>query len=72
MSTPPCQKYACAIQDCLTKNNYNEDKCQEQLAALRDCCVTLLDSGGTSPCCPESKYGKKTRGKEPAKKQQHF
>ncbi|KAL1931817.1 hypothetical protein VTP01DRAFT_9961 [Rhizomucor pusillus] len=62
--TPPCQKEACAIQDCLGKNNYQESKCEQAIQALRQCCEQLLDSGGSSPCCPQRKYGKEARHKE--------
>ncbi|KAG2218751.1 hypothetical protein INT45_003069 [Circinella minor] len=56
---PPCQKLACDIQDCLSKNNYQEIKCEKVIQALRTCCEELLESGGSSPCCPKRKYGKK-------------
>ncbi|KAI8147659.1 hypothetical protein BJV82DRAFT_596409 [Fennellomyces sp. T-0311] len=56
---PPCQKYACDIQDCLSKNNYQESKCERAIQALRQCCEELLANGGSSACCPKKKYGKK-------------
>ncbi|KAI8379360.1 uncharacterized protein BYT42DRAFT_568512 [Radiomyces spectabilis] len=62
--TPPCQKYACDIQDCLQKNNYQESKCEAQLVALRKCCEELLDNNGSSVCCPVKKYGKQAREKK--------
>ena len=37
----PCQRQACAIQDCLQKNNYQEDKCDEHLESLLECCRTV-------------------------------
>ncbi|KAL0082907.1 mature T-cell proliferation 1 neighbor protein-like protein [Phycomyces blakesleeanus] len=58
---PECQKYACAIQDCLGKNNYQESKCTEALKALEVCCQQLLDNGGSSACCPKRKYSKEAR-----------
>ena len=36
----PCQRQACAIQDCLKKNNYKEDKCQKIIQLMIDCCNT--------------------------------
>ncbi|KAI9473445.1 MAG: hypothetical protein EXX96DRAFT_577970, partial [Benjaminiella poitrasii] len=53
---PPCQKFACAIQDCLTKNNYQESKCTKALEDLKKCCTELIANGGKSVCCPERKY----------------
>lgn len=32
---------ACAIQNCLTKNNYSESKCNTQIKALYQCCTTM-------------------------------
>ncbi|CAO3637877.1 unnamed protein product [Mucor fragilis] len=55
---PPCQKFACAIQDCLGKNDYQESKCAKELEALHKCCRELVASGGKSVCCPEKKYKK--------------
>ncbi|CAO3652923.1 unnamed protein product [Mucor hiemalis] len=55
---PPCQQFACAIQDCLTKNDYQESKCTKQLANLTQCCKELIANGGKSVCCPERKYKK--------------
>ena len=34
----PCQKYACELQVCLQKNNYQENKCQEAITRLVKCC----------------------------------
>ncbi|ORZ05412.1 hypothetical protein BCR42DRAFT_428250 [Absidia repens] len=52
---PPCQQFACAIQDCLQRNDYQEAKCQKSMKALRDCCEKLLEQGGSSTCCPQKK-----------------
>lgn len=46
--TDPCMKLACAIQTCLQKNNYQEEKCQAQLQNLLDCCRKNLKN---SPVC---------------------
>ena len=37
----PCQRQACAIQDCLKKNNYQEEKCQVIMQLMLDCCNTI-------------------------------
>lgn len=34
----PCQKYACNLQDCLQKNNYQESKCQYVINDILKCC----------------------------------
>lgn len=34
-------RLACAIQDCLTRNNYNEVKCQSAVQALYKCCDAM-------------------------------
>ena len=36
--TDPCQKFACELQVCLQKNNYQESKCQEAIKRLVKCC----------------------------------
>lgn len=33
----PCQKLACAIQTCLAKNHYQEDKCAHAIEAWNKC-----------------------------------
>ncbi|PHZ16069.1 mature T-cell proliferation 1 neighbor protein-like protein [Rhizopus microsporus ATCC 52813] len=60
---PPCQKYACDIQDCLAKNNYQESKCQDLIDKLDKCCQDLINNGGKSACCPEKKYKNNPRTK---------
>ncbi|EYE95295.1 DUF1903-domain-containing protein [Aspergillus ruber CBS 135680] len=51
---PPCHPRACAIQACLTKNSYREDKCQTQIDALYECCNAFYqkegDEGKTVSC----------------------
>ncbi|KAJ5127167.1 hypothetical protein N7448_007946 [Penicillium atrosanguineum] len=42
----PCHPRACAIQDCLTKNGYNEAKCQAQIDALYECCNAFYQERG--------------------------
>ncbi|KAL9646717.1 hypothetical protein ABK040_001139 [Willaertia magna] len=36
-SDDPCHKLACNIQGCLTKNNFNQNKCQDELKAYNEC-----------------------------------
>ena len=42
----PCQRYACRIQDCLQKNNYQESKCVKFIRDLEECCKKFA---GKSP-----------------------
>ena len=42
--------------DCLTKSNYNEDKCQAQIDALYDCCDAFYSrhgEGAKTVSCPK-------------------
>lgn len=39
-----CHAYACAIQDCLRRRNYNEKKCRKEIARWKQC----LDETRTS------------------------
>lgn len=32
-----CHPYACAIQKCLKRNNYNEKRCKEVIQQWREC-----------------------------------
>ncbi|KAJ9292541.1 hypothetical protein DTO271G3_8698 [Paecilomyces variotii] len=53
---PPCHPRACAIQTCLTKNNYKEERCQAQLDALYECCNAFYKERGEdaqTPSCPK-------------------
>ncbi|KAL3961647.1 hypothetical protein PCL_02940 [Purpureocillium lilacinum] len=46
----------CAIQDCLTRNNYNEAKCQDAVKALYECCNAFYERYGddaSTPSCPK-------------------
>ncbi|KAM0755632.1 DUF1903-domain-containing protein [Meredithblackwellia eburnea MCA 4105] len=51
-SSPPCQREACAIQDCLSANEYQESRCVTALDALYTCC-SKLTPGETSTACPK-------------------
>lgn len=51
----PCKPQACAIQDCLKANNYNESKCTKVIDQLYECCTSFYKDQGQdsrSPCCP--------------------
>ncbi|KAL6810777.1 DUF1903 domain-containing protein [Trichoderma sp. SZMC 28013] len=55
---PPCHPRACVIQDCLSKNNYNEARCQNAIKALYECCDAFYQRYGddaSSPSCPAPK-----------------
>lgn len=42
--------------DCLTKNGYNEAKCQKAIDALYECCSAFYQRHGdeaSSPSCPK-------------------
>ncbi|KAI6779054.1 DUF1903-domain-containing protein [Emericellopsis cladophorae] len=55
---PPCHPRACAIQDCLTKNNYSEAKCQSVINALYECCDAFYSKYGedaSTVSCPKPK-----------------
>ncbi|KAF0437092.1 mature T-cell proliferation 1 neighbor protein-like protein [Gigaspora margarita] len=47
----PCHREACAIQECLQKNNYQEERCKDVINQLFKCCETLFKSGGESASC---------------------
>lgn len=53
----PCHPEACAIQDCIQKNNYNESKCSKLIDNLYLCCKKYYEQNGTdkqTTCCPKS------------------
>ncbi|KAI5810122.1 hypothetical protein DFH27DRAFT_538226 [Peziza echinospora] len=55
-SDPPCFPRACAIQSCLQKNQYDEQKCTKLVDALYECCAALYAINGDdtkSVCCPK-------------------
>ncbi|KAI5250435.1 hypothetical protein E4T47_01363 [Aureobasidium subglaciale] len=60
---PPCHPRACAIQDCIQKNGFDESKCQKQSAdhakidALYDCCNAFYEKNGdnaSTVSCPKA------------------
>ncbi|KAH3903541.1 Cmc4p SCDLUD_001183 [Saccharomycodes ludwigii] len=52
--TEPCKKQACAIQDCLKKNGYDDQKCIEKIMRLYNCCFNYYKESGETKtiCCP--------------------
>lgn len=51
-----CKPFACAIQDCLQKNGYNESKCTKVIDELYKCCKKFYEQNGPeaqSVCCPK-------------------
>ena len=46
-----CKKFACAIQQCLTDNNYNQLKCIQVEQALAQCCVENSNNPDASAVC---------------------
>ncbi|KAJ7742284.1 hypothetical protein B0H16DRAFT_1563718 [Mycena metata] len=49
-----CQTEACALQTCLNKNTYKQEKCDERLRALYMCCQKMYaeNPNGSSTACP--------------------
>ncbi|CAF3574243.1 unnamed protein product, partial [Fusarium graminearum] len=43
---PACHPRACAIQNCLTSNGYNEAKCQTVIKQLYECCESFYERYG--------------------------
>ncbi|RCK67206.1 Cx9C motif-containing protein 4, mitochondrial [Candida viswanathii] len=53
-----CKAQACAIQNCLQKNGYNEAKCSKYIDELYECCKSFYETNGpdaSSVCCPKFK-----------------
>ncbi|KAI5964900.1 CMC4 [Candida pseudojiufengensis] len=51
-----CKAKACAIQDCLQRNGYNESKCTKYIDELYKCCKEFYEENGPdakSVCCPK-------------------
>ncbi|WAR28210.1 S40A1-like protein [Mya arenaria] len=57
----PCQKQACAIQDCLQAKDYQEDKCSDIIQAMVACCEKFGDKSG---CCSGFLKGQKKKTKQ--------
>ncbi|PVI03531.1 DUF1903-domain-containing protein [Periconia macrospinosa] len=55
-TNPPCHSKACAIQTCLQKHNYKEEKCRKEVDALYDCCNAFYQAKGedaSTVSCPK-------------------
>lgn len=53
----PCSGLILTHSDCLTKNSYNEDKCQAQIDALYECCNAFYQERGdqaSTVSCPKA------------------
>lgn len=51
-----CKPFACAIQDCVRKNGYDESKCTKVIDELYKCCKSFYEENGKdakSVCCPK-------------------
>ncbi|OBA19947.1 Cx9C motif-containing protein 4, mitochondrial [Metschnikowia bicuspidata var. bicuspidata NRRL YB-4993] len=51
-----CKPFACAIQDCLKQNGYNEARCTAAIDELYRCCKLFYEDNGPeakSVCCPK-------------------
>jgi Domain of unknown function (DUF1903). len=54
--TDACKPQACAIQDCIQANGYNESKCTKVIDELYLCCRKFYETNGLdakSVCCPK-------------------
>ncbi|KAI7117045.1 hypothetical protein KC316_g18851 [Hortaea werneckii] len=54
---PACHPQACAIQDCIQKNNFKEERCQKQIDALYECCNLFYQRNGDEASvvsCPKA------------------
>ncbi|XP_040047857.1 cx9C motif-containing protein 4 [Gasterosteus aculeatus] len=60
----PCQRQACAIQQCLQANRYQESMCEDVIREMRRCCDT---QAGNSICCSGFKDSKPNESKSSAK-----
>lgn len=55
-NSDPCKPEACAIQDCLSANGYNESKCTKIIDNLYLCCKKFYEKNGDEAktlCCPK-------------------
>ncbi|CUM66198.1 uncharacterized protein PRCAT00003856001 [Priceomyces carsonii] len=54
-SPEPCKPEACAIQNCLEANGYNESKCSKLIDSLYLCCKQYYEENGDeqTTCCPK-------------------
>ncbi len=51
----PCQKWACELQRCLEKKQWQQDRCAQVLLSLQSCCAATYGGAGetsrVSPTC---------------------
>ncbi|KDN36926.1 DUF1903-domain-containing protein, partial [Tilletiaria anomala UBC 951] len=52
--TSACHAHACAIQSCLQKNTFQQDKCEGLIDALYRCCARFYRSHGTDAKQPDA------------------
>ncbi|KAJ3983931.1 DUF1903-domain-containing protein [Lentinula detonsa] len=52
--SPPCQAQACDLQDCLGRNTYHPEKCNNILRQLYECCQQMYKANpqSESSACP--------------------
>ncbi|CBX94012.1 hypothetical protein IAQ61_003886 [Plenodomus lingam] len=53
---PPCHPRACAIQNCIQRNSFNEAKCKKEIDALYECCNAFYKERGenaSTVSCPK-------------------
>jgi len=56
LSLDACKPQACAIQNCLQSNGYNESKCSQLIDELYACCKSFYQENGPegkTVCCPK-------------------
>ncbi|KAF2273570.1 DUF1903-domain-containing protein [Westerdykella ornata] len=56
-TNPPCHPRACAIQNCLQRTGYQEEKCRKEVDALYECCNAFYQERGenaTTVSCPKA------------------
>ncbi|KAF2473870.1 DUF1903-domain-containing protein [Lindgomyces ingoldianus] len=54
---PPCHPRACAIQNCLQRFDYREEKCRKEVDALYECCNAFYQKNGDEArtvSCPKA------------------
>ncbi|KAF2484374.1 hypothetical protein BDY17DRAFT_295526 [Neohortaea acidophila] len=53
----PCHPLACALQDCVQKNNFDQSKCEKQIDELYECCRRFYERNGDEASvvsCPKA------------------
>ena len=61
-----CRSYACAIQACLKKEDFDVTRCTAAVSALRRCCAALGAAGAQASvhCAPLPADGVGARGSQ--------